>query len=184
MQYLRIIGKAGRATTAVVALLLAVLLLPSTQSSAAGLVKGTARGTASVTSGKWGATVSDTSLSFGLLATATQDVTVTNVGTIALSGLSYTVTVSTPILGSPTFTIFACTVAWVAEKCGGGAGTQVGTTFKKSTTTTVSSSVVPPLTGSVYLQVTPTAVIFPVDVTLSTEVSSATQLRAHLVTNQ
>jgi len=99
-------------------------------------------------------------------------------------GISYKVTVSTPARGSPTFTLFACTVAWSGGTCSGGAGTQVGTTFATNSSATVSSTVVPAVAGHVYLQIEPTGVTSSTVVTLGTSISSATQLRAPVDTNQ
>jgi hypothetical protein len=44
--------------------------------------------------------------------------------------------------------------------------------------------VVPPLSGSAYLQIAPTGVTSSVTLTLGTTISSATQLRAQVSTNQ
>jgi hypothetical protein len=48
----------------------------------------------------------------------------------------------------------------------------------------VSSTVVPIIGGSVYLQATPAGVTSSVSMTLGTTISSATELRAHVITNQ
>ncbi len=162
-------------------LLLGASGLPS-GAAAAGVAKASVAGSESVTSGKWTATASTTSMTF--TTTTNQTSTVTNTGTIALSAISYKVTVSTPASGSPTFTLFTCAVAWVSNKCSGAAGTQVGGTFAKTSTTTVTSTTVPPLSGSVYLQVEPAAVTSSVTVTLGTSISSPSQLRAAVKTNQ
>ena len=58
-----------------------------------------------------------------------QTSTVANAGSIALTAQSYSVTVSKPASGAPTFKVFQCAVAWVSTKCSGGAGTQVGGTI-------------------------------------------------------
>jgi hypothetical protein len=60
----------------------------------------------------------------------------------------------------------------------------VGTTVAKNSTTTVTSSTVPALSGAVYLQVEPAAVTSTVTVGLSTLITSPTQLRAAVKTNQ
>jgi hypothetical protein len=60
----------------------------------------------------------------------------------------------------------------------------VGGTFDGGSTTTVTSTVVPPVGGSIYLQVTETGFSTAVTVSLSASISAATQLRTPLVTNQ
>jgi len=167
---------------AVVAVLSFVALAPVARAGASSLVKASAAGSESVTSGKWAATASTTAFTF--TTNTDQTSTVTNTGTIALSAISYKVTVSNPTTGSPTFTLWVCTVAWAANKCSGGAGTQVGTTFAKNSTTTVTSATVPALSGSVYLQFEPAAVTSSTSVTLATLITSPTQLRAAVKTNQ
>jgi hypothetical protein len=152
------------------------------RAGAAGVVRATADGTESVTSGIWAATLSATSLTF--TTNTKQTSTVTNTGTVALVGISYKVTVSKPASGSPTFKIFVCAVPWSGGTCSGGLGTAVGGTFSKNTTTTVNSAVVPALAGAVYLQVEPTAVTSSTTVTLGTSIKSTTQLRAAIRTNQ
>ncbi len=170
---------AGRIVTTVAVLVLAGAGVPSL-AAAAGPVKATVSGSESVTSGKWAATAGTTSMTF---TTNTDQVsTITNTGTVPLSAISYKVTVSNPT-GSPTFTLFACTTAWASNKCGGAAGTQVGTTFAKNTTTTVASAVVPPVGGSVYLQFEPATVTASTVVTLGTSITSPGQL-AVVKTNQ
>jgi hypothetical protein len=164
-----------------VAVLVLVAVATPAPAGATGPVKATVAGSESLTSGKWAATAGTTSMTF---TTNTDQVsTITNTGTVALSAISYKVTVSNPS-GSPTFTLFACTTAWASNKCAGGAGTKVGTTFAKNTTTTVASAVVPPLSGSVYLQFEPAAVTASTVVTLGTSITSPSQLRAAVTTNQ
>jgi hypothetical protein len=107
-----------------------------------------------------------------------------HVGTIVWSAISYRVTASDPTSGSPTFTVYACSVAWVSNTCGGGAGTPVGTTFAKNSTATVSSAVVPPVGGSVYLQFEPASVTSSLAVTLGTSITAPSQLRAAVTTSQ
>jgi hypothetical protein len=171
---------ARTAATAVVLVLLTAAI-PG-RAGAAGVVKATAKGTESVASGKWAATLSATSLTF--TTNTNQTSTVTNTGTVALVGISYKVTVSNPASGSPTFKLFVCAVAWSGGTCSGGAGTAVGGPFSKNSTTTVSSAVVPALAGAVFLQVEPASVTSSTTVTLGTSITSATQLRAAIHTNQ
>jgi hypothetical protein len=109
---------------------------------------------------------------------------VANTGTIALTAISYKVTISNPVSGLPTFTLFVCPVAWSGGLCSGGTGTQIGTTYAKNSTITVSSAVVPAIGGHVYLQATSSGVTSSVTMTLGTSISSATQLRAAIKTNQ
>jgi hypothetical protein len=152
------------------------------RTAGAGMPSASVAGSGSVTAGSWAATAGTPTMTF--TSTTDQTSTVTNTGSVALSAIGYKVTVSTPSSGSPTFRLFACTVAWVSTTCSGGAGTQVGGTFAKGSTTTVSSAVVPPLGGSVYLQVEPAAVTSSVTVTLGTSVTAPTQLRTAVKTNQ
>ena len=166
--------------TAVAVLLAAGLALPS-PAGASTKVSGVAVGSESISTGTWKATASVTSMAF--TANTNQLSTITNTGTVALSAISYKVTVSNPT-STPTFTIYTCAVAWVSGKCSGGTGTQVGGTFSKNSTTTVPSTQVPPLSGSVYLQVHPATVTSSVTVTLGTSISSATQLRTSVKTNR
>jgi hypothetical protein len=112
-----------------------------------------------------------------------QTATVANTGTIALSGISYKVIVSTPASGSPTFKLYACAVAWSSNKCSGVAGTQVGSTLSKGSTTTVGSTVAIAVGADEYLQVEPTGVTSSVTVTLGTSINPATQLRSPIPTN-
>jgi hypothetical protein len=170
-------------TAALAAVLLTVVtLFTPGQAGAASVDKAATAKTGSVASGTWAATASTTSMTFTTAADQTS--TVTNTGTIALVGISYKITVSNPASGTPAFTVFVCTVAWSANKCSGGTGTQVGSTYSKNSTTTVTSTVVPPVAGSVYLQVEPASVTSSVIVTLGTSITPTTQLRARVVTNQ
>jgi len=109
------------------------------------------------------------------------------VGSESVSSGTWAATASTTsftfFLGLPTFTLWACPVAWVANQCSGGPGTQVGSTLASGSTTTVTSAVVPPLGGTVYLQLEPAGTLFPVTVTLSTLITSPTELRAAVKTN-
>jgi len=163
------------------AVLLCVGLATPTTAGAAS-DKGIATGSEVMTSGTWAAVAATTSMTFTTNANRTS--TISNTGTIALSAISYKVTVSNPASGSPTFKVFACAVAWVSNLCSGGAGTQAGGTLAKNSTTTVSSTVVPAVGGAVYLQVEPASVTSSVTVTLGTSITSPTQLRAAVKTNQ
>jgi hypothetical protein len=92
--------------------------------------------------------------------------------------------VSTPTRGAPTFKVFECTSAWVANRCAGGAGTQVGGTLARGTTTTVTAAVALNPAAVLYLQVEPTGVIASTTVTITTLVTAPTQVRAAVKTNQ
>jgi hypothetical protein len=174
-------GRNARRTAATAAVLLCIVLtLPAAAAAASN--KGTAQGGGSLTAGRWAATAATTSMTF--TASTNQASTITNTGTIALSAISYKVTISNPVSGSPTFKVYACGVAWVSNLCSGGAGTQAGGTLAKSSTTTVSSIVVPVVGGKVYLQVEPASVTSSVTVTLGTSITSPAQLRAAIRTNQ
>jgi hypothetical protein len=114
-----------------------------------------------------------------------QTSTVTNTGSIALTAESYSVTVTRPFFFAPTFTIFQCPVAWVAGTCSGGTGTQIGGTLTAGTTTTITSSTPLAVGSADYLQVEPSGVFFfTTTVTLTTKVTSPSQLRAAVRVNQ
>lgn len=93
-------------------------------------------------------------------------------------------TVSKLASGAPTFKIFQCAVAWVSNLCSGGAGTQVGTTLSKNSTTTITSTTALAAAAAVHFQVEPASVTSSTTVTLSPKVTSPTQVRAALKTNQ
>ncbi len=171
----------ARRTVALATVLLCVGLATSAPAGASSN-KGIATGSEAITSGTWAAVAATTSMTF--TTTTNQTSKITNTGTIALSAISYKVTVSNPASGSPTFKVFACAVAWVSNLCSGGAGTQAGGTLAKNSTTTVNSTVVPAVGGAVYLQIEPASVTSSVTVTLGTSITSPSQLRAAVKTNQ
>ena len=179
MQY-RTHRNAGRTAALAAVLLCGVALVPPL-AGAAGL-GGNATGNESVTSAAWGVTASLTTMTF--TNNTFQTSTVTNNGTVALIAESYSVTISNPTTGSPTFKVFQCAVAWSATKCSGGAGTQVGGTLAKNSTTTITSSTAMPVNGPLYLQVEPASVTASTVVTISTKIAAPTQLRAAVKTNQ
>ncbi len=172
----------GRIAVSTAIVLFGALALPAGATGAAGKANASVDGSESVTSGTWGAKATASVLTF--TTNVAQTSTVANTGTVALSAVGYTVTISNPASGSPSFTIFACATAWSGGKCSGGTGTKVGTTYAKNTTTPVTSTVVPAVGGSVYLQATPSGVTSSVSMTLVTTITSAGQLRAPVVTNQ
>jgi len=186
----RILSRTAAAVAVLLAAGLAVLTPAAASTMAGGVASGVAGGVASgvatgaeaISTGTWMATASVTSMTF--TANTDQLSTVSNTGTIALSAISYKVTVSNPASGTPTFTLATCAVAWVSGKCSGGAGTQVGGTLAKNSTTTVTSTQVPPLNGAVYLEVQPAAVTASVTVTLGTSITSPAQLRTGVKTSQ
>lgn len=166
---------ASRAAAAAAALLCFTLAFPSIAGAAN---TGTGIGTETVASGSWGATLSATAFTF--TSRTDQNATVTNSGSLALTGISYQVTIGKA--AGERFALYVCTTAWVATRCGGGSGTQVGGTLSTGTTTTVTSTVVPPLAGHVYLQLEPSGPARTVTVTMATEITSS-QLRATVTTN-
>ena len=172
--------RACRTAALAAVLLLGVGLLP-TIASATG-ISGTAHGSESVTAGTWGATASVTSMVF--TTSSYQTSAVTNSGSIVLVAQSYSVSVSKPASGVPTFKVFRCAVAWVSTKCARGAGTQVGGTLAANSVTTITSTTTLAVGSAVYLQVEPAGVTSSTTVTLSPRVSSPTQLRAAVKTNQ
>jgi len=171
----------GSRTAALAAVLLVGLGVVPPIASAAG-ISGRATGGSSVTVGTWGATASVTSMVF--TTSTDQTSTVTNSGSIALVAQSYSVTVSTPPSGTPTFKVFQCAVAWRATRCSGRTGTQVGGTLVANSTTTITSTTTLASGAAAYLQVEPTGVLTSTTVTLSPRVTSPTQLRAAVTTNQ
>jgi hypothetical protein len=171
---------AGRTAALAAVLLCGVALVPPI-AGAAGL-GGKAVGNESVTAAKWGVTASVTTMTF--TTTADQTSTVTNNGTVALVAESYSVTVSNPTGGSPTFKVFQCAVAWSGNLCSGTAGTQVGGTLAKNSTTTITSTTAMAVSGLLYLQVEPTGVTASTVVTISTKIAAPSQLRAAVKTNQ
>ncbi|HEY4948664.1 MAG TPA: hypothetical protein VII19_12255 [Acidimicrobiales bacterium] len=172
--------RSARRTAAMAAVLLCAALVAPVRAGAAGS-RGTVLGSESVSGGTWAATAGPTSMTF--TTNTYQTSTVTNTGTVALSAISYKVTIANPASGSPTFKVFACAVAWVSNLCSGGTGTQAGGTLTKNTITTVTSTVVPAVGGKVHLQVEPSGVSASVTVTLGTSITSPTQLRAAVKTN-
>lgn len=151
-------------------------------SAFAGSSKGTATGVESVSSGSWGASASPSSLSFA--ASGSQTSTLTDTGSVALAAVTYTVTISKPSTGTPTFTLYVCPVAWSSGKCQGGSGTQIGSTYQANAQAQATSVVVPGVGSSYYLQATGSSVKSTTTMTLSLAVSSPSQLRAAVSTNQ
>lgn len=170
----------------VAALLAALLVAPA--AAEGGVLKGTAKPTESVTSGSWGASVSPTSLTW--TANSSQTATVTNTGTVAMVQLTYQITVTFDATkDTPVLTLAVCTSPWSGGKCNGGAGTAIPAngSYDVNGTTTETSSVVPPLSGSVYLQATSSGSFHqlkPLTMAFVPEVAAPGQLRAALKTNQ
>ena len=154
---------------------------PSAMAGAPGN-RGTAYGNETAVTGTWGATATTTAMAFS--SNTYQSSTISNTGSIALSGISYKVTITKPATGSPTFKVYACPVSWASNKCSGGAGTEAGGTLVKNTSTTLTSTIVPAVGGHVYLQVEPSGVTSSVTVTLATSITSPTQLRTGVMTSQ
>jgi len=171
---------ACRTVATATVLLLGVALVPPIANAAG--IGGKATGSSSVTAGTWGTTASVTSMVF--TTNAFQTSTITNSGTVAFSAESYSVTVSKPASGAPTFKVFQCATAWASNLCSGGAGTQVGGTLAANSVTTITSSTALAAAGTLYLQVEPAAVTASTTVTLSPKVTSPAQLRAAVKTNQ
>jgi hypothetical protein len=172
--------RARRTVASAAVLLLGVGLAPAIASAAG--VAGRTGGVESVTAGKWGITTSVTSMVF--TSNTFQTSTITNSGTVALSAESYSVTISKPSSGTPTFKVFECTVAWVGTKCSGGTGTQIGSTLNSNATTVISISTAMAVSGLLYLQVEPTGVLSSTTVSISPRITSPAQLRAPVKTNQ
>ena len=167
------------AATAAVLLLGVALLPPNAGASGLG---GRVQGTEAVTSANWGATASVTSMTFTTNTFQTSNVT--NTGTVALVAESFVVTISKPVFGAPTFKVFRCAVPWVATKCSGGAGTQIGGTLAANSTTTVTSVLALAVGAVEYLQVEPATVFTSTTVMLSPRIAAPSQVRAAIHTNQ
>jgi hypothetical protein len=162
-------------------LLLGVGLVPSP--AAAARIGGRTTGAESISSATWGATASATSMTF--TSRASQYSTVTNTGVVALVAESFLVTVSNPGPPTPTFTILACTSAWVGRRCNGGVGTQIGGTFATGTSTTVAAAFAVVVGGSIYLRVRPSiGGIRATTITVMPEVTAPSQVQAPVKTNQ
>lgn len=129
-----------------------------------------------------GATASVTSMTFTTNTFQTSNVT--NTGNVALVAESFVVTISKPVFGAPTFKVFRCTVPWVANKCSGGAGTQIGATLAANSTTTITSVLALAVGAVEYLQVEPATVIASTTVTLSPRTAAPSQVRVAVHTNQ
>ena len=178
----------GRRATAMGVALVAAALVVSTGASGSSLVKGRTTGSGQLTAGGWGASSSPASFTWNLIG-GSQYATVSNTGAVALSDITYSVTISSGI-GLTTFTLAVCPVAWSGGLCGGGAGTAIGGNFGIGSTTNVTSSVVPAVGGNVYLKATPSGVpVVSITMTLSLAVTgsntpASTQLRAAVTTDQ
>jgi len=161
--------------------LLSAFLAPASAGALTG--RGQATAAETVTTGTWGAAATPTTLQWTLGGRSAEVSTVTDTGTIALTALSYKVTVSTG-LGINRFRIAVCPVAWVGTTCSG-AAKRIGTSYAPGSTTTVTSTVVPPLGGDVYLRVAPNGTdVTTITVTLAVSVAGTTQTRAGAITNQ
>jgi len=173
-------GRAGRKAAVAAVALLATLALP-TVAGAAG-VRAKATGTSSVTAGNWGVAGSVTSMTF--TTNTVQTSTVTNTGTVALSAHSYSVTISKPKGRAPTFNVYRCSVAWVASTCPGGTATRIGGTLSANSTTILTSATALAPGASIYLEVQPSGVKRATTVTIIPQVTSPSQLRAPVRSNQ
>jgi hypothetical protein len=172
--------RACRTAATAAVLLLGVALLPPI-ASAAGL-GAHAKGAGSVTVGTWGATPSVTSMVF--TGNTDQTSTVTNTGSIPLSAESFSVTISRPAIFLSLFYVYECAVPWVGNDCSGGAGTELGGLLESDSTTVVTSTTALGVGGALYLQVEPLLVFTSTTVSISSQVTSPTQLRAAIRTNQ
>ena len=97
---------------------------------------------------------------------------------------SLSVQVSKPTSGAPRFRVFECSTPWVANRCSGGAGTQVGGTLANDTTTTITVPVALAVAGVLYLQVQPGGISATTTVTITTLVTAPSQVRAAIKTDQ
>lgn len=171
--------RTGTASGATAAVLLGLVAFPGIAGAA---VQARATGTPAVGAGTWGATASVPSMTFN--SNTFQTSTVTNIGTIALSAQSYSITISRPTGRPPTFTVFQCAVPWVFTRCSGGPGTPVGGRLSANSTTVVTSTTTMAPGASVYLQVEPSGVRRTTTVTISPQVTAPSQLRFPVHSNQ
>lgn len=179
MQYLTRSNACRTAATAAVLLLGSALLPPLAGATG---VRGRTVGAESVTSASWGVTASVASMTF--TSRTDQTSTVTNTGNVPLVAESFSVQVSKPTRGAPRFRVFECATPWVANRCSGGTGTQVGGTLASNTTTTITAAVALAVGGVFYLQVQPAGAPASSTVTITTLVTAPTQVRAPVRTNQ
>ena len=170
---------AGR-TCAGVVLIAGMGTLPAIVGAAG--VGARATGISSLSVGTWGAKASLTSMTF--TSNSVQTLTVTNIGTIALSARSYSVTISKPAGKAPTFTFFRCAVAWVSTTCSRGAGNQIGGTLAAGSTTMITSTAPLAPGASMYLQVAPSGVKRATTVTIVPQISSPAELRDPVQSDQ
>jgi hypothetical protein len=147
--------------------------------------RGATHGPETVTTGTWGAAASPSTLTWAVAGSRRQTTTVTNTGTVALTQLTYKVTMSSGI-GTATFRLAACANVWTAGgACPGGGATAIGGTYAIGSITTVMSPFVPAVGGNFYLKATASrAVTATITMTLQISVTSNTQLRARIVSNQ
>jgi len=176
----------GRVVTTVAALLVALVAAPS--SAMGGVLKGAAVGAEAVSSGSWGASINPTSLTW--TSNSSQTATVTDTGTVTMVQLTYRITVTFDASkDTPVLTLAVCTSPWSGGRCNGGAGTNIPAagSYDVNGTTVETSTVVPPLSGSVYLQATSSGSFHqqkPLTMAFVPEVSSPGQLRGALRTDQ
>jgi len=174
-------ARAAAVTTA--AALLSLLVAPV--GAVAAPNRGVGSGAETVSSGTWGASASPATPTWTTGQGGRKLSTETNTGTLALSALTYKVTISSGS-GTTTFTLAACPVAWDGGgNCPGGGSTTIGGTYTIGSTTTVSSTDVPNVGGALYLKATASNnVTSAITMTLQLSVTSPSQLRAPVVTNQ
>lgn len=177
-------GHRARTTAATAAV---VLLLTLLNPGAAGALTLHANvlGSETVTSGSWGAVAAPTTMTWTTGGGTNQTTTVTNTGNIALTGLTYEVTVSAGA-GATSFTLQACTRQWnKGGHCPGHTETAIGGSYALSSVTTVNSSSVPAPAGAIYVEaIASGAVTTTVTMTLQISVTSITEVRAPIVTDQ
>jgi len=147
--------------------------------------RGAVQSTETVTSGTWGASASPTAWTWTSGGASRQTTVVTSTGSIALTQVTYQVTISAGP-GATTFTLEACARPWNGGgHCPSGGATSIGGTYAIGSITTVGSSFVPALGGVIYLQATASgAVTTTITMTLQLSVTSPSQLRAGIITSQ
>jgi hypothetical protein len=173
-------SSACRTAATAAVLLLGAAMLP--QLAGASGVGGRTAGIESVSSATWGATVSVTSMTF--TGSGSQLSNVTNTGSVDLIAESFVVTVSQPASGAPTFKVFTCPVAWIANKCSGTTGVQVGLALDANSTNVITSSVTLAVGGVEYLRVRGATVSSATTVSISSQIAGPSQLRAAIKSMQ
>jgi hypothetical protein len=172
-------------TTAATAAVVLLLAVSNPGTASAQIVLGNVQGSETVTSGSWGAVAAPTTMTWAAGSRANQTTTVSNTGNIALTALTYKVIVSAGA-GTTSFTLQTCARPWNnGGNCPGHTTTAIGGSYALGSVTTVNSPSIPAPGGAIYVEASPSgAVATTVTMTLQTSVTSTTQVRAPIVSDQ